>query len=80
MTTPTRDIRPPASLQDVMTATGLGRESVKALIRTGQLPGHKLGRRYVIPRDAFDAFCAGDWEPRSQPIQPLSLIRRREAS
>lgn len=77
--------RPAKGVPDLMRVTGLGRDSVKAAIRSGELPGYKVGRRYVVPADAFEAFCAGTWVPQHRPvfteaIRPLtSAIRRRNA-
>ncbi len=79
MTTP----RPPRPLADLITASGLSRDTVKALIRTGQLPGYKAGRKYVIPADAFDAWCRGEWQPRPveiAPVTPVTLLHRKGAA
>jgi excisionase family DNA binding protein len=62
------EIQPPVTIQEMMMATGQGRETVKALIRTGQLPGQELGQRYVIPRGEFDAWYEGKWTPK--PVEP----------
>ncbi len=81
----------PKSVADLMKATGLGRDSVRAAIRTGSLPGYYIpgtGDRgqYVVPGEAFDAFCRGEWVPVHRPVfsepiralrQPADLIKRR---
>lgn len=83
MKTAQQPLRPPVSIQDLMTVTGLGRTAVKEAIVRGELPGSKVGGRYVVPADAFDAFCAGTWVARPRPVvhqplpQPDRLIRRR---
>lgn len=56
--------------EDLRAITGLGRETIKALIRAGELPGYKLGSRYVIPAAAFEAFCRGEWQANPHPILP----------
>lgn len=66
-------VAPPRTYQDLMTVTGLSRETVKAAIRTGELPGYKVGERYVVPAEAFDAFCAGTWVPNPRPIFPAGI-------
>lgn len=73
--------RPPRPLADLIVASGLSRDTVKALIRAGQLPGYKAGRKYVIPADAFDAWCRGEWEPRPTPVapRPVALLHKRSA-
>lgn len=67
----------PASVQELMDVTGLGRDAVRAGIRCGQLPGYVVGVRYIVPRQAFEAFCRGDWEPTLRmPIPgPIRIIR-----
>lgn len=72
------DKQPPATIKDLMLITGLGRETVKALIRTGHLPGQKLGQRYVIPRGEFDAFYEGRWESKAKPIEPVKAPQEPE--
>ncbi len=81
------DHHPPKTVADLMTVTGLGRDSVRAAIRTGQLPGYYLGHgsrgHYVIPNEAFAAFCAGTWVPVhrpvfSEPVRPVVALHRRK--
>jgi excisionase family DNA binding protein len=75
----------PATVRDLCEVTGLSRPTVCAAVRTGELPGYKIGERYVIPRDAFDAFCRGEWVPqvrpifteRIKPLAPDALITKR---
>lgn len=74
----------PKSLQDLMDVTGLGEYAVKSAIRNGTAPGYKVGRFYVIPHDAFVAFCRGEWQPLPPPpretvrlIAPPQLLKRR---
>lgn len=70
--------QPPATIQDLMIASGLGRDKVKALILLGQLPGRKIGNRYVIPKGEFDRWYRGEWEPKPlEPIAPSDFIKRR---
>jgi hypothetical protein len=84
---------PPKTVADLMAVTGLGRDAVKAAIRTGELPGFYVrsasssGRgRYVVPAQAFDDFCRGVWVPQRRPVftepirplpQPGDLVKRR---
>jgi excisionase family DNA binding protein len=46
-------------VQEVADALGVSRELVKHMIRTGQLPSVKLGRRRLISRTALERFLAG---------------------
>ena len=47
-------------VQEVADALGVSRELVKHMIRTGELPSVKLGRRRLISRKALERFLAGD--------------------
>lgn len=71
----------PATLADLCRATGLNRNTVAAYIQAGQLPGYVLGSgkpRYVIPRQWFDDWCAGRWQPA--PKRPaVQMLHRKEA-
>lgn len=33
--------------------------------QAGRVPGLRIGRRIVVPRDQLEAFLAGSWQPRS---------------
>lgn len=62
------DLRPPYGVVDLMKVTGLGRDTVRACIRSGELPGVHAGRQYTVPAQAFEDFCAGRWVPQRRPI------------
>lgn len=75
------DKQPPATVADLMHVTGLGRETVKSLIRDGRLPGQKLGKKYVIPRGEFDRWYEGRWESRTPLTTNVTpLIHRRKTA
>ena len=77
----------PATFADLARVTGLNRNTVAAYVRAGQLPGYVLGGggkpRYVIPRQLFEDFCAGRWEPAPRPLRfpagTVQLLHRKEA-
>jgi excisionase family DNA binding protein len=46
-------------VQEAADALGVSRELVKHMIRTGELPSVKLGRRRLISRKALERFLAG---------------------
>lgn len=46
------------SVLEAARALGLGRDTTYGLIRSGQLPSLKVGRRRIIPRAAVEAFLA----------------------
>jgi excisionase family DNA binding protein len=53
------------SIPEVCAATGLGRDSVYAAIRTGKLIARKYGRRTVVLDDELRAFLEA--LPRLEP-------------
>lgn len=59
--------------RDLMRVCGLGRDTVKFAIRMGELPGFKVGRSYVVPAEAFAAFCAGTWVATPRPLFPSGV-------
>jgi excisionase family DNA binding protein len=77
----------PATWQELAAVTGLSEPTVKTAIRMGWLPGQKIGKLYVIPREAFNRYCAGTWVPMPKAIdpmpkqpQPTNFIRRKGAA
>lgn len=83
MTKPRDDA--PKTVQDLARVTGLDPRTVRTAIRVGELPGYAVGSRYVVPADAFAAFCRGEWQPQPRPLfphpvkplpQPEQLIRK----
>lgn len=70
---------PPVPLPELLTATDLSRPSLYRAIDRGEFPGYKLGGKYIVPRDAFEAWNRGEWiAPLRQPtpIRPVQLKRR----
>lgn len=70
---------------DLCKITGLSRASVQEGIRRGELPGYKVGTRYVIPGEAFRALYEGRWMPQvrdeipaDDPIEPIEEPRERD--
>lgn len=73
------------SVKDLMVLTGIGRDSVYAGIRCGELPGYYVGKRVVIPEEAFERFARGEWTPTprpyfAQPVTPIVTMQTRKAS
>ena len=70
------------TIDDLCDVTSLSKPSVTAAILRGELPGYKVGFRYVIPTPAFEAFVNGTWkpEPRPQVITPAKPMLVRKAS
>jgi hypothetical protein len=75
----------PKNVSDLMNVTGLGRDTVRAAIRTGSLPGYYVpgtGDRgqYIVPGEAFAAFCKGEWVPQHRPVftEPIRALPQLE--
>ena len=72
----------PYTVADLMRVTGLGRDRVKSLIRSGDLPGYQLGKKYVVPAEGFRALLASTWRPQPRHItvtniSPIRTIDRQ---
>jgi excisionase family DNA binding protein len=87
-TNPTETYDPRKGVEYLRKATGLGRDTVYAAIRSGELPGNHVGDRYIVPEEAFRAFCRGEWIPIPHPVLskpakattvPTFLHSRKEA-
>jgi excisionase family DNA binding protein len=49
------------SVEDVATRLGVGRNQAYEAVAAGKIPGaFRLGRRWLIPRVAFDRMLSGD--------------------
>lgn len=59
-------------VRDLCAISGLSKPSVYDGIEKGELPGYKIGNRYVIPGPAFRAFAEGTWV---SPIKRLEVMR-----
>ena len=46
---------------------GIGRNLAYELVRSGQIPSLRLGRRIVVPKGAFDRLLSGDGAWRQTP-------------
>jgi len=68
MTKPTDSYDPKKGVEYLRAATGLGRDTVYAAIRSGELPGAHVGDRYIVPEEAFRAFVEGRWIPIPHPV------------
>lgn len=44
---------------DLMTLLGIGRNTAYELLRSGQIRAIKVGRSYLIPKDAVTAYLQG---------------------
>jgi excisionase family DNA binding protein len=53
------------SLEDVAARLGIGRNQAYNFLQQGKIPALRFGRRWLIPRAAFDRLLSG--EPQQQP-------------
>jgi excisionase family DNA binding protein len=48
------------SLEEVAARLGIGRNQAYDFVRDGKIPALRFGRRWLIPRVAFDKLLAGE--------------------
>lgn len=57
------DDRLTMSVESAARQLGISRGLTYDLVRQGQIPCLKFGRRLLIPRQQFEAMLAGEWQP-----------------
>lgn len=57
------------SLDEVADRLGLHRTTVAGAIRRGELPGLRVGRRWLVPVDAFDRLLEAEAPSRVEESQ-----------
>lgn len=74
----------PRTVADLVEATGLTENTVRAAILAGDLPGYRIGTgkhgKYVIPGAAFEAFCNGTWVPIHRTVVEVVTPTQPEGS
>ena len=55
---------------------GITPEAASRLVRQGKLPGVKIGRSYVIPRESVDSFSIGYVPARGRPRAKRKYTKR----
>jgi excisionase family DNA binding protein len=48
------------TVEDVATRLGIGRNQAYEAVQQGKIPALRFGRRWLIPRAAFDRMLAGE--------------------
>lgn len=71
---------PPLTAEEFARAIGKDAKSVRALIEAGMLPGYRAGRNFIVPREAFERFCRGEWVAQPKPIRASDLVQRRKTA
>ena len=71
------DTPKPATLDELMCATGLGRNQVFRLIRAGRIPGAIVNGRVVVTRAQFDRLITEGIAPPKHTPEPVDFIRKR---
>ncbi|MFG3420003.1 helix-turn-helix domain-containing protein [Micromonospora sp. NPDC048063] len=56
---PPRPVRAVYTVKEVAALLSLSVSSTYALVRAGQIPAERLGRRWVVPRSRFHAWLDG---------------------
>lgn len=63
-------------VKELMAATGLGPRQLRADITAGLLPGMIVRRQVRVLRSQWNAYVAGEWQPR-KPIEIVSINSRK---
>lgn len=72
---------PPYSAADVARMLGMDPTTVRAAITAKQLPGYRVGKQFVIPREAFERWQRGEWHPQPKALTASDFVKqRRKAS
>ncbi|MGZ7238361.1 helix-turn-helix domain-containing protein, partial [Streptococcus pyogenes] len=48
-------------------------ETIRLKARAGQLPGRKVGKRWIFSTLALQRYLAGEWLPRETPAAPVNV-------
>lgn len=64
----------PRTVADVADALNLHPDTVRAAIRCGDLPGYQVGKKFVIPGDAFDDLIHGRWVPIRKTVVEVRTV------
>ena len=64
------------SSSDAARELGITPEAASRLVRQGRLPGVKIGRSYVIPRESVDSFSIGYIPARGRPKTKRKYTKR----
>ena len=64
------------SSSDAARELGITPEAASRLVRQGRLPGVKIGRSYVIPRESVDSFSIGYIPARGRPKTKRTYTKR----
>lgn len=57
---PARPVRAVYTVKEVAVMLSLSVSSAYTLVRSGQIPAERLGRRWVVPRSRFHAWLDGE--------------------
>ena len=64
------------SSADAARKLGIRPEAASRLVRQGKLPGVKIGRSYVIPKESVDSFSIGYIPARGRPKAKRKYTKR----
>ena len=64
-------------IDEITTATGLTEIQVRKDVRAGLLPGTIRSRRLMVLRSEWNAYLAGNWQPRApRPAVGIHSVRK----
>jgi excisionase family DNA binding protein len=73
--------RPFLTTGQVAERIGLCERSVRRGIVRGEIPGYRVGKRYLVPALAFDEYLHGRWIPQTKASAPvLSMVKTRRSA
>ena len=65
-------------VRDLCALLGIGKQTAYVGIEAGELPGYKVGGRYVIPGPAFRDLAEGKWVPLTMRLREDNRIEAGE--
>jgi excisionase family DNA binding protein len=77
-------VKKPATIAELVEASGKSKPTVYRLIASGELPGYRTSRGYVIPRVWFERWQRGEWHMPAPPAEepeasePIDFLKRRQ--
>lgn len=61
---------------EILAKTGLTRRQFTNDIKAGRIPGQIIRRQPRVLRSEWDAYCNGEWKPRTAPVSFLREVKR----
>jgi excisionase family DNA binding protein len=68
--------QPPYSAAEVARLLGMDPVTVRNAITAKEFPGYRVGKKFVVPREAFERWQRGDWAP----AHPIGFLHRKRGA